>query len=73
MWLLIFIVVVIYLLYEYVYKPTLYWKNKKVPHAKPVPIFGNAAKSTFLREAFTDTLKQMYNDFENERLVPTYL
>lgn len=51
----------------------LYWKHKGIPYAKPVPIFGNAAKSTFLKESFTDTIKRMYNEFEKERSVVIFI
>lgn len=46
-----------------------FWKDKGIPHATPVPIFGNTTKSTCLMEPFSDTIKKMYNEFENERQV----
>lgn len=67
MLLLIFAAVLIYFLYVGVYKPMLYWKDEGVPHVKPVPILGNAWKSTLLMESFIETMKKMYQQFDNER------
>lgn len=69
MLLIIFTALLVYFLYVFVYKPLFYWRDQGVPYARPVPLLGNTAKSTFMIESFCDTLKQMYNKFENKRSV----
>lgn len=60
-------VVFLYLLYVGVYKPMLFWKNKEVLYVQPAPLLGNVWKATLAMESFFDTMKCMYNQFENER------
>lgn len=67
MLLVILAIVLLYLLYVGVYKPMLFWKDKGVPYVQPVPLLGNIWKAMFVKESFIDTMKDMYNQFENER------
>lgn len=64
---IILAVVFVYLCYAGVYKPMLFWKNKGVPYVQPAPLLGNAWRAMFVMESFIDTMKYMYNQYENQR------
>lgn len=63
-------IVVGYLLYKYVYKPTRYWKEKGVPYLKPAwPIVGNAMQFLLRRKPMFYVFREQYDEFPNERYV----
>lgn len=48
--------------YYFLYKPWQYWKDKKIPYVKPLPIFGNGL-GLFLR---IKTMHQFVQDLYNQ-------
>ncbi|XP_017777293.1 PREDICTED: uncharacterized protein LOC108563195 [Nicrophorus vespilloides] len=61
------IVVSFLIIYKYLYKPLLYWKERDVIYGKnAVPIFGNLWKATFGKVTFIDNFIDHYKEFPNE-------
>lgn len=62
------LLIVLYLVYRFLIKPTNYWKELGVPHVKGWPIFGSLLKMIAFRStAFFDLVKEMYSKFPDER------
>lgn len=60
------------LLYYYFTRTFSYWKKRNVKHPKPVPLFGNIMKSALnIRHYFKD-IKEIYDQYPNEKLVGLY-
>lgn len=49
-----------------------YWKNKNVAGPKPVPLFGNLVQSAFRQIFIGDEIKEIYEQFPNEKIVGLY-
>ncbi|KAF5285372.1 hypothetical protein FQR65_LT13262 [Abscondita terminalis] len=49
-----------------------YWKDKKVKHEKPFPIFGNLLPLFLRKRSNTEEIVDLYKKYENERYVGIY-
>ncbi|XP_017777358.1 PREDICTED: cytochrome P450 9e2-like [Nicrophorus vespilloides] len=68
----LFIAVLSVLIYVYIIKPHNYWKNRGVNHNKPMFLFGDAYKITFLQECFSLFVERIYNSFKDARYIGWY-
>ncbi|KAF5306324.1 hypothetical protein FQA39_LY09022 [Lamprigera yunnana] len=59
-------------IYSYIIKPMHYWKNKNVVHKKPLPLFGNMLPLVLKQYNNTTLLRNIYEEFPNERYVGMY-
>lgn len=66
---LFYIAAVLLLLFVYykLIKPHQYWKNKGVPHEKPMFIFGDMFANIFRMKDFAQMAKDIYDKYPNER------
>ncbi|XP_011706755.1 PREDICTED: cytochrome P450 9e2-like [Wasmannia auropunctata] len=67
-------------LYYFILSKLSYFERLKIPHVRPIPLFGNMAPFIFRRECFADLLQRIYNLFPDtkyfgfyEFLTPTYV
>lgn len=65
--LLIALAVCISTIYYYVVNKMAYFERLKVPHWRPIPIFGNMASVLFGRLALAELTRAAYNDFINAK------
>ncbi|GBP62054.1 Cytochrome P450 6B2 [Eumeta japonica] len=59
--------------YYFLTKKYDYWKKKKVPHPKPVPLFGNFGDLIRFKNNFGSTEQSICRQFPDEPLVGAYL
>ncbi|XP_063707464.1 probable cytochrome P450 9f2 [Culicoides brevitarsis] len=59
----------LFLLYKYLTRNNSYFRDRNVPHRKPIPIFGNQLKLMFQLESAPDNLINVGNEFRNEPYV----
>ncbi|XP_068622758.1 cytochrome P450 6B5-like [Battus philenor] len=59
-------------LYYYFTRTFNYWKKRGVAGPKPVALFGNLKESTLRREPIALTIKKIYDQFPNEKVVGIY-
>ncbi|KAK4874017.1 hypothetical protein RN001_013377 [Aquatica leii] len=55
------------LIYLKLIKPLSYWKDRGVVHKKPWPLVGNSSDIFFQRKSFFQFVKDIYNEFPNDR------
>ncbi|XP_025411625.1 probable cytochrome P450 6a14 [Sipha flava] len=63
---------IVLFLYKYTTYSYKYWKKKSVISATPVPFFGNIKDHVMLKMTQGECLKNIYNDFPNEKFVGIY-
>lgn len=68
----IFIIVVLYLLYQYSKRGLDYWEKLGVKYIKPLPLFGNSANLLFPKQCFAFFHRDLYNKFPKENFVGYY-
>ncbi|XP_026326228.1 cytochrome P450 6B5-like [Hyposmocoma kahamanoa] len=66
------LLVVICILYLFSIRTFNYWKNKNVAGPKPVPLFGNIAQTAFREKYMGEDIKEIYEQFPNEKIVGFY-
>ncbi|KAI8421261.1 hypothetical protein MSG28_008310 [Choristoneura fumiferana] len=59
-------------LYYFFTRTFNYWKERNVPFRKPVPFFGNIFKSTIRATTVGQVLRNIYNDYPNEKIVGVF-
>ncbi|KAK5643815.1 hypothetical protein RI129_007660 [Pyrocoelia pectoralis] len=74
LWLIPFVVLLslLVLFYYKAIKPFSYWKDRGVPHKKPLPLIGNSAILIYKSKPFFEYVEDLYNDFPNERYYGIY-
>lgn len=61
-------VLVVYLVYKFLVKPTRYWKELGIPHVPGWPIVGSFSETVVFRsKAFYELAKEYHLKFSNER------
>lgn len=63
---------IVYLLYYYFTRNFNYWKNRNVPGPTPVPFFGNLMESALRRTHISSVLKNIYEQYPEEKVVGIY-
>ncbi|KAK5641868.1 hypothetical protein RI129_010415 [Pyrocoelia pectoralis] len=71
LWLISFMVFLVLFYYKAI-KPLSYWKERGVPYKKALPLIGNCAVLIHKRKSFLEHVKDLYNDFPNERYYGTH-
>lgn len=66
------VAVVIGALYYYFTRTFNYWKDRNVPHPKPVPFFGNLFKFSTRSTTMGQVIKKIYDDYSNEKVVGVF-
>ncbi|XP_045446294.1 cytochrome P450 6B6-like isoform X2 [Melitaea cinxia] len=59
-------------LYLYGKRNHTYWESKGVKHDKPMPLFGNTARSFFAQTSITQQITEFYWKYPNEKVVGLY-
>ncbi|XP_017770184.1 PREDICTED: cytochrome P450 9e2-like [Nicrophorus vespilloides] len=60
------------LIYYFLIKPQLYWKERNVTQGPPVPIIGDNKRTILRQESFLEMVKRTYMRFPNERYTGIY-
>lgn len=63
---------IIYLSYYYFTRTFSYWKNRNVAGPTPVPLYGNLKESTLRRTHISSVMKNIYEQFPQEKVVGIY-
>jgi len=58
--------------YYFALRNLTYFKQRKVPYLRPIPILGNMAPFLFQRMCFVDNLRRMYQRFSNAKYFGFY-
>uniref|UniRef100_A0A0K8TV66 unspecific monooxygenase n=1 Tax=Epiphyas postvittana TaxID=65032 RepID=A0A0K8TV66_EPIPO len=58
--------------YYYVTRTFNYWKDRNVPHPKPVPLFGNLFKSSMRATTVGQIMTKIYKEYPKEKIVGVY-
>ncbi|KAF5291525.1 hypothetical protein FQR65_LT01838 [Abscondita terminalis] len=66
-WLIVVSAILFLFLYYKAIKSLNYWKDRGIPHLKPLPILGNFAPVTFQKISIFDQLHDWYHQFPKER------
>ncbi|XP_037869378.1 cytochrome P450 6B2-like [Bombyx mori] len=70
---MLLLIIVIIILYLYTTRNHSYWAKRGVKHERPIPFFGNHLPNILLQRDNTDLGLQMYNAYENEKIVGYYI
>ncbi|XP_023945388.2 cytochrome P450 6B4-like [Bicyclus anynana] len=62
----LFLIGVLYFSYSLLLKNLNYWKNRNVPYARPLPLFGNYKETLLLKKHITLVMRDMCQQFPNE-------
>ncbi|XP_047998833.1 cytochrome P450 6B7-like [Leguminivora glycinivorella] len=73
LWLLVGLLTLLLLLYQYGTRTFSYWSKRGVKHDVPIPFFGTAKRQFLQQISFADIYDEMYQKYPNERFVGYYL
>ncbi|XP_071558454.1 cytochrome P450 9e2-like [Temnothorax nylanderi] len=59
-------------LYYFVLSKLTYFERRKVPHVRPIPLFGNMAPFFFQRKSHMEHIQKLYNLFSNAKYFGIY-
>ncbi|KAJ6648791.1 Cytochrome P450 9e2 [Pseudolycoriella hygida] len=68
MYVILLLVFVVWLLYKWTTSDHDHFAKQGVPNLEPVPVFGNALRSTFGRESVVDLFTRSYNKFKQSKI-----
>ncbi|KAF5306929.1 hypothetical protein FQA39_LY00159 [Lamprigera yunnana] len=68
LWLLVISAVSLFLYYKII-KPLSYWKDRGIVYKKPLPLLGNSSVLLLQQKPFFEYVRDVYNQFPNERYV----